>query len=100
MAKKEPLHPVLLVLILMAIFLLIIGLLYYQKLSSQNMEVMEVSPFELCDLNHDGQCDDEDRQIFNNSFGSCRGDQNYNFNADIDGDGCVVTADEQVFISQ
>ena len=57
---------------------------------------MGESPYVPCDLDHDGDCDEVDEQIFNDAFGKCRGELGYSFNADIDGDGCVVTADNQV----
>ena len=38
-----------------------------------------------------------DKNIFNSAFGKCRGQTGYNFNADIDGDGCVVSVDKQMF---
>lgn len=56
---------------------------------------MEVSLHADCDLDWDGDCDKTDEQIFNDAFGKCRGEPGYNFNADIDGDGCVVTNDQQ-----
>ena len=58
---------------------------------------MGESPYVPCDLDHDGDCDEVDEQIFNDAFGKCRGELGYSFNADIDGDGCVDTADKQAF---
>ena len=60
-------------------------------------ETMEESPLVPCDLDKDGDCDEADKQIFDEAFGKCRGELGYNFDADIDGDGCVVTNDEQIF---
>ena len=60
-------------------------------------EPMVMSPFEPCDLDRDGDCDEADRKTFADAFGKCRGEPGYNFNADIDGDGCVVTNDESAF---
>ena len=61
-------------------------------------EPMEECPFAPCDLDKDGDCDEGDGQIFADAFGKCRGEPGYNFDADIDGDGCVVTNDEQVLL--
>ena len=58
-----------------------------------------VSPYLTCDLNHDKKCNEMDKNIFDSAFGKCRGQIEYNFNADIDGDGCVVSADKDSFIN-
>lgn len=57
----------------------------------------EISPFAPCDLDKDGHCDQTDRQLFEDAFGTCRGDSDYSFEADIDGDGCVTDNDEKFF---
>ena len=68
-----------------------------QTRPGSNDPQMVSSPFRLCDLDHDGDCDNDDETTFKNSFDKCRGSTDYNFSADFDGDGCVVTADERTF---
>ena len=68
-----------------------------QLLALQNYPASEIemysSPFELCDLDHDGDCDVTDFQSLRNAIGSCLGEDAYNPLADIDGDGCVTESD-------
>ena len=58
---------------------------------------MMQNPIIACDLDYDGDCDEGDEQIFADALGKCRGEPGYSFDADIDGDGCVVANDEQDF---
>ena len=60
--------------------------------SSQNPEMRELIS-RICDLDHDGDCDDVDQQIFDDSEGTCFGDPGYNPEADIDFDGCITSSD-------
>lgn len=88
-----------------AFFLLIIltilgGSFFFNKIwpvSKTEPASMVMDPWRLCDLDHSGDCDSNDQQIFDKAFGKCRGDTGYNFEADIDGDGCVVSADRDSF---
>lgn len=80
------------------LFALSIVIILISSLQPKLIQPSEGSPFSLCDLNHSGVCDETDKLIFTSSFGACRGEKTYNFNADIDGDGCVVTADEVNFL--
>ena len=88
--------------IALALIMLIVLILFFPSklewlLPGVNRIPMLSSPFKFCDLDHNKVCDDIDDLIFKDTFGKCRGDPNYNFEADFDGDGCVVTADEKVF---
>ena len=67
-----------------------------QDLYSLQNPPMEEFPFAICDLDHDGDCDDVDQQIFDDSEGTCFGDPGYNPEADIDFDGCVASNDRIV----
>lgn len=55
------------------------------------------SPFRICDLDHNKVCDEADDSMFKSTFGKCRGESGYNFEADFDGDGCVVSVDERAY---
>lgn len=57
-----------------------------------------ISLYLACDLNHDKKCNELDKNIFDSAYGKCRGQTGYNFNADIDGDGCIVSIDKDNFI--
>jgi hypothetical protein len=46
-----------------------------------------------CDFNGDRRCDAADVQIFQKSFGTCRGGAGYHPQADADGSGCVDARD-------
>ncbi len=60
-------------------------------------EIKTVKPSSLlCDLNNDGKCDAADESLFNDTLGSCRGDEHYNNLADADDDGCVTETDRQL----
>jgi len=54
-------------------------------------------PYKLCDLDHNKTCDNIDKEIFEKAFMKCRGDNGYVFEADLDGDGCIVSIDKANF---
>lgn len=60
--------------------------------------VMEESPFSFADLNRDGVVDENDLQTFQSALGSCFGDSNYNPDADLDGDGCITSDDDEAYL--
>lgn len=62
--------------------------------SEDENELMVSCPFAPCDLDADGDCDDADKDLFESSLGTCRGDPGYIFAADLDGDGCVAAHDD------
>lgn len=68
---------------------------YMAGIDPADPPLMFESPFSPCDLNRDGDCDEDDHAIFDLAFGKCLGRRGYNFDADVDGDGCVVTLDER-----
>ena len=72
------------------ILLVVVGFVF---LNYAQQGPMRMDSRRLCDLDHDGDCDGEDQQIFDDALGTCRGDAGYNFDADVDGDGCVVSTD-------
>lgn len=87
-----------------ALFLLVIltilGVVLFSKIGSVSRigpAPMVMDPWRWCDLDHSGNCDNTDQQIFDKSFGKCRGDAGYNFEADIDGDGCIASGDKDSF---
>lgn len=49
------------------------------------------------DLDHDGDADYDDYQIFLSAFGHCTGDFLFNPDADLDRDGCVTLVDYQIW---
>lgn len=55
-------------------------------------------PYSPADLNRDGISDNADSQIFYDSLGTCDGDSAFNPAADFDGDGCVTSLDEEIFL--
>ena len=52
----------------------------------------------LCDLDHDGDNDDNDFFIFKESFGYSIDDPEYNIEADYDGDGVISFVDYQLWL--
>jgi len=50
-------------------------------------------PFEICDLDYDGDCDNEDYIASIESLGKCSGEIVYNPLVDMDMDGCVDESD-------
>jgi hypothetical protein len=61
--------------------------------------VSEGSGRSLADLNYDGKVDAADLNVLQHALGSCFGQPNYDFNADLDGDGCVTDQDLQIWMS-
>jgi hypothetical protein len=53
-----------------------------------------------CDINGDNSCDDADRSVFAAYRGACTGQQGFNFILDLDRDGCLTVADEDVLFGQ
>ena len=74
---------------------IILGLVFLKTNLTSQPQIMSL--WRLCDLDHNGNCDNKDQQIFDKTYGKCREDTGYNFNADIDGDGCIVSADKNSF---
>jgi len=68
---------------------------YVAGIDPADPPLMFESPFSPGDLDKDGDRDEDDHAIFDLAFGKCLGEPGYNFDADIDGDGCVVTLDER-----
>ncbi len=61
-------------------------------------DVQEASNHALCDLDRDGDCDEDDHAIFKKAMGHCNDDV-YAQNAaqdDINSDGCINELDEQI----
>jgi hypothetical protein len=56
---------------------------------------MVENPFQLCDFDNDGDCDEVDFQFFQERLGACWDDTNYHPIADLDGDRCVTLTDQQ-----
>jgi hypothetical protein len=65
---------------------------------SPTLNVMEASPFSFADLNRDGIVDETDFQIFQSAVGSCFGASNFNPDADFDGDECITSNDEEIYL--
>ena len=57
------------------------------------IEVYATAGPSVCDLDGDGDVDEDDFWIFVDAYGSCAGDPNYLSLADLNGDGCVTLAD-------
>lgn len=60
--------------------------------------VMEESPFSFADLNRDGIVDANDLEMFESAMGSCFGASNFNPDADFDGDECITSSDEEIYL--
>jgi hypothetical protein len=65
---------------------------------SPTESVMEESPFSFADLNRDGIVDANDLSIFESAMGSCFGANNFNPDADFDGDECITSTDEEIYL--
>jgi choice-of-anchor C domain-containing protein len=52
-----------------------------------------------CDIDRDGDCDNEDLLLVENLMGQCDSGNNYNTLADADHDGCVTTTDQGILLS-
>ena len=50
----------------------------------------------LCDINTDGVCDEADMTLFDEAFGTKRGEQGYHPLADADADGLVTSQDREI----
>jgi len=48
----------------------------------------------LCDFDKDGDCDNDDMLYFQSIIGQCKNEDRYDFQADIDGSGCIDSTDE------
>lgn len=68
----------------------------FEQIATAGDVPMGGTVFKPCDLNQDGRCDASDLVIFQNAFGSCEGESNFNSNADFNGDGCVTTEDHSL----
>jgi hypothetical protein len=58
-------------------------------------EPMRAAGRQPCDLDRDNDCDQSDRQLFNEALGKCLGEIGYNVLADFDGNHCVTQDDQQ-----
>lgn len=63
---------------------------------SSALAPMEIRTVELCDLNADGHCDAADLVLFQQALGKKAGEVGYNLSADVDADGVVTLADQQI----
>jgi len=52
-----------------------------------------VAPYIPCDLNEDGDVDNDDRNILRSALRKCEGDEGFVPEADYDGDGCITYYD-------
>lgn len=99
---------------ILIIFIFISGLLIvlvqtgvsqnFLKTQSQKKDLMEKSNIhpsviierKQCDLDNDGDCDENDLRLFTKAMGECEDGDNYNELADADHDGCVTLVDEMI----
>jgi len=72
-----------------------------QKVSSSQGPMM-VDSTPQCDLNSDGDCNDEDFEIFKKSLGKCSEEFKtaYDFLSDIDASGCVTELDQKFLFDE
>ena len=59
---------------------------------------MEMQTTPLCDLDADGKCDGADLNLIKQALGTHQGERGYSLRADLDADGVVAAADEQLLL--
>src|SRR3989344_7053813 len=56
-------------------------------------------PINLCDVNSDGRCDNQDLRRIDSLLGVCAGSNRYSDLADVDHNGCISLQDEEQLFS-
>jgi hypothetical protein len=64
---------------------------------SITVDVIDKTPLETGDLDGDGNCDRDDRNILRASLRKCEGTPGYNPECDYDGDGCITYGDYRIW---